>query len=51
MDKEPLVSKPKNNLIADYWSRKKQNAANPTEAFKQYCVIEPWAVECKEYDN
>jgi hypothetical protein len=50
MNKKPIVAKPQNDLISNYWSRKERKAANPTEAFKTYCELNPSALECREYD-
>jgi len=50
----PLVTSPV-DLIKSYWEGTKNEtdiklSSHPAEAFKEYCRLEPWALECREYD-
>lgn len=50
MNKNPLVSKPEEDLISAYWTKVEEKISSPTEAFKRYCENNPSALECREYD-
>jgi hypothetical protein len=49
-----IVSGNKQDIIASYWvtaHKSKEKIKNPTEAFKDYCKENPWALECREYET